>query len=77
MTRIWVSGPCVWRRPFIVAFAACLSLVPFLGTPAAAQQSAASIIGQVKDESGGILPGVTVTAKSLEGSRRCDRRMCD
>ena len=34
-----------------------------LSSAAAAQQSA-GIIGQVKDESGAVLPGVTVTAKS-------------
>jgi hypothetical protein len=45
--------------------AACLCLVLIAGRAIAGQASAAgSIIGQVKDESGAVLPGVTVTAKS-------------
>jgi hypothetical protein len=39
----------------------CLSV--FAGT-ASAQQTAAGIVGQVRDESGGVLPGVIVTATS-------------
>jgi hypothetical protein len=44
----------------IVASFVFLSLVPSLATA----QEAASIIGQVKDSDGGVLPGVTVTATS-------------
>jgi len=53
------------RRPIVLA-RAILAVVALLATtaPTAAQMNSASIIGQVKDESGGILPGVTVTAKS-------------
>jgi hypothetical protein len=42
----------------LVLFSVCLSA----GTASA--QSAAGILGQVKDESGAVLPGVTVTASS-------------
>jgi len=42
-----------------------VSLVSFLSSPAAAGQGGdASIIGQVTDQSGAVLPGVTVTATS-------------
>jgi carboxypeptidase family protein len=44
------------------AFVICLCLCP-LGHEASAQ-TAAGILGQVRDESGGVLPGVTVTAES-------------
>ena len=43
---------------------ALVSLVAFSNTAAAAQGTGASIIGQVTDESGAVLPGVTVTASS-------------
>jgi hypothetical protein len=41
-----------------------VSLVALAGSPAAGQGLTASIIGQVTDESGAVLPGVTVTATS-------------
>ncbi len=41
-----------------------VSLVLFSSSPAAAQGGDASIIGQVTDQSGAVLPGVTVTATS-------------
>ena len=41
-----------------------VSLVSFAGSPAAGQDTGASIIGQVTDQSGAVLPGVTVTASS-------------
>ena len=44
--------------------AAALCLVAVAASPAAGQQVAAGIIGQVTDESGAVLPGVTVTASS-------------
>ena len=47
-----------WR---LVGFT--LGLIAIASTPAAAQ-STASIIGQVTDQSGAVLPGVTVTATS-------------
>ena len=47
-------------RRLLLVLALVLSLVP----PAMAQTQEASIIGQVTDESGGVLPGVTVTATS-------------
>lgn len=49
------------RRWFLFVLALFFSLVPLAET-ASAQE--ASIIGQIKDESGGVLPGVTVTATS-------------
>ena len=39
-----------------------VSLVAFISSPAAGQGGDASIIGQVTDQSGAVLPGVTVTA---------------
>jgi len=41
-----------------------VSLLAFAGSTAAAQGTGASIIGQVTDQSGAVLPGVTVTATS-------------
>ncbi len=41
-----------------------VSLVTIAGSPAAGQGSGASILGQVTDQSGAVLPGVTVTATS-------------
>src|SRR5947199_4420144 len=49
-----------------------LSAVLFLGIAAmAAAQTTGGIVGRVTDEGGGVLPGVTVEAKSpaLQGSR--------
>ena len=40
------------------------SLASFASSPAAGQGGDASIIGQVTDQSGAVLPGVTVTATS-------------
>src|SRR5438034_233434 len=51
-----------WR--VFVALCATICVLLFAGLTAAAQQNAASIVGQVKDESGAILPGVMVAAKS-------------
>src|SRR5262249_42688382 len=46
----------------LLLFVLCLSVA---GTrPATAQQTAAAIIGQATDQSGAVLPGVTVTATS-------------
>ncbi len=45
--------------PFVIVGAILLE-----GLTTAGQQNTASIVGQVKDESGAILPGVTVTTKS-------------
>jgi hypothetical protein len=50
-----------WRRTVaLMIFSAAISL----GTARAGQEQDASILGQVTDESGAILPGVTVTATS-------------
>jgi hypothetical protein len=58
-----VSGNSPDRRGLmVVVIAVCVCAAAVW--PAAAQQSAASIIGQVTDESGGVLPGVAVTATS-------------
>lgn len=54
-----------WSRREVRGFfvrAACL--VALSSVPAAGQGQAGSIIGQVQDESGAVLPGVTVTATS-------------
>ncbi len=54
-----------WRTRwgFTVASVIVVSLVSFV-SPAAGQGGDASIIGQVTDQSGAVLPGVTVTATS-------------
>src|SRR5882724_11840803 len=46
----------------LVALVVCLGL--FLPGREASAQTAAGILGQVRDESGAVLPGVTVTAES-------------
>jgi hypothetical protein len=53
------------RRPrsFLVAVAVLASVVG-AAAPVAAQSATASIIGQTRDESGAVMPGVTVTATS-------------
>jgi hypothetical protein len=52
-----------WRtRARLALTAGMMALLPL--TNAAAQTSSASIIGRVTDESGGVLPGVTITATS-------------
>ena len=51
------------RWGFTVASVIVVSLVSFI-SPAAGQGGDASIIGQVTDQSGAVLPGVTVTATS-------------
>jgi len=62
MTSAYEFDTSQWRR-------VCMALVVLLGlmtvAPAlAGQDTAASIIGQIKDESGAVLPGVTVTIRS-------------
>ncbi len=52
------------KRLTLLGLVIFLSLVPLLGVAFAGQEQSATIIGQVKDESGGVLPGVTVTATS-------------
>ena len=49
----------LWIRS-VAAVAVCF----FLSAGAARGQQAAGIMGQVTDENGGVLPGVTVTATS-------------
>jgi hypothetical protein len=51
------------RRRFVTAGVVvfCLSCIPF-AAPVYGQLTVASIIGQVTDQSGAVLPGVTVTA---------------
>ena len=55
------SGACRLRWLLVAAVASVL--LPG-SSPAAAQGAGASIIGQVTDQSGAVLPGVTVTASS-------------
>src|SRR5262245_2803885 len=60
-TRSFALIPyCFWRWCAVVSVVLMLVALPV----AAAQQEGASIIGQVTDESGAVLPGVTVTASS-------------
>ncbi len=51
-------------RPVLLVFVLTCSLLPVADLAIAGQQQGATIIGQVTDESGAILPGVTVTATS-------------
>jgi hypothetical protein len=51
--------PCAWMVLTVI-----LPLMSTFSPALAAQETAASIVGQVRDESGGVLPGVTVIAKS-------------
>ena len=53
-----------WRRQLLIGFALAWCLGLPLEPAIAGQGQEASIIGQVTDESGAILPGVTVTATS-------------
>src|SRR5215470_17355806 len=51
-----------WRHHVVLAVV--MILVSFAGLVRAGQQEEASIIGRVTDESGAVMPGVTVTASS-------------
>ena len=51
-------------RGFLRVASALALVLPLLSSSAAAQQGAGSIVGLVTDGSGGVLPGVTVTATS-------------
>ena len=51
------------RRPVAISLFLCSALLAAIGSASAGQETA-SIIGQVKDESGALLPGVTVIGKS-------------
>ena len=51
-------------RHRLLRLAISVSLVVATVGSAAAQQTAAAIIGQVTDETGAVMPGVTVTATS-------------
>ena len=52
-----------WRFPLCVAMATCI-VSSFSASAASAQSANASIVGRVTDESGAVLPGVTVTVTS-------------
>jgi len=53
-----------WRSSVRIGVGALLCSLVFAGTASAGQGSQASIIGQVRDESGAVMPGVSVTASS-------------
>jgi len=61
MVRRLAGGLVRRKLRSLIGGLALLCLAP---TASAGQQNTANIIGQIKDESGGALPGVTVTAKS-------------
>ena len=50
------------RRLDVIVFVLAIGLFAFANHAAGQAQTTASIVGRVTDESGGILPGVTVTA---------------
>ncbi len=58
------------RLPFLLAILCCTLTV---AAPAAAQETTGTIIGAVTDESGGALPGVTITLKHLGTGQTFDR----
>jgi hypothetical protein len=58
-----LSSPRGWRTSVRAALAACLLLA---AAPAFAQFDRGSISGTVKDQSGAVVPGVTVTATNLQ-----------
>lgn len=56
------DATCLPVRLF--AIAATLFLITLTAPYASAQQTSATILGQIRDESGAVLPGVSVTATS-------------
>ncbi len=58
------------RLPFLLAILCCTLTV---AAPAAAQETTGTIIGAVTDESGGALPGVTITLKHLGTGQTFER----
>lgn len=54
----------LWCGRGVLALVAFFGLCALADTATAGQGQATSIVGQVKDESGGVLPGVTVTITS-------------
>src|SRR5256885_1443489 len=53
-----------FARSGLVSLSVIVGAISLEGLARAGQQNTASIVGQVKDESGAVLPGVTVTTKS-------------
>jgi Carboxypeptidase regulatory-like domain len=53
----------LWRGGAVIGSLVVLTIFTAAGS-ATAGQEAAGIVGQVRDESGAVLPGVTVSAKS-------------
>jgi hypothetical protein len=62
MRRSRVVG--FWVRGVLLCTAVSATTLLAAGVATAGQQTEASIVGRVTDESGGVLPGVTVTASS-------------
>ena len=58
------GSSALWSRRGVLVLIAFLGLFALADVAAAGQGQVTSIVGQVKDESGGVLPGVTVTATS-------------
>jgi hypothetical protein len=56
------TAPGIYSAAFVLIL---VGLVTFNGSSVAAQGAGAALVGQVTDESGAVLPGVTVTATSL------------
>lgn len=54
----------LWSKRGISVLMACFGLCSLAAIATAGQGQATSIVGQVRDESGGVLPGVTVTITS-------------
>jgi hypothetical protein len=52
--------------PRSTRFAGCLAVLLLAAVPAAAQFETATVLGNVRDRSGGVAPGATVTLSSLE-----------
>src|SRR5262249_31500664 len=63
--KLRLGGAMIHMRRLALAFALLFALV----LPALAQIEAGSISGTVKDEQGGILPGVTVTLQGVDATQ--------
>ena len=56
-------------RRWSVSLCSCVALLAVLAVPAVAQETTATITGTITDQSGGVLPGVTVNARHLPTGR--------
>src|SRR5687768_13864553 len=60
------QGTSLFRRIVLGFSAATLLCVTVLAAPALAQSTGGSLLGTITDDQGGVLPGVTVSARNTE-----------